>query len=139
MAIQEEIYLDIKNGPPEIDFLFALARRKILWLTLSFRTVSTVAKKEVQVFIDSIGVPDTERGYSRIKPRKKFKGDIWLIQGHFIGNGEDSWLDIDYDEEPEGKAGKKRLRLWGFFDAYHNKRTRKGYIHPRYYTEIAYS
>ena len=111
MASDEVLYISIGDGPPELDFLFALARGKRLSLTLC----NEYGKREVNVYIDGISV---------YEPSYLEHPHHWNITGHFWGNGKNSWSGFP-------GPNKKSYYLWGKFKGNYDKRTRVGFIETK--------
>jgi len=106
----------IVDGPPELDFLFAFARRVPIELTLMSPDGYGI-KKDITVFIDVLALPPSERVYN------KEPDPHWHIDGRFWGNGEDSWSTFEH-----GKDKKDEYWLWGKFHGAYNKKTRGGVV-----------
>jgi hypothetical protein len=105
MTSEQVLSFQIENGPPELDFLFALARGTKVSLTIS----TEHGKGGMGVFIDGIIM------YKTID-RSSFK-----VFGHFEGDGKKTWSGFP------GPNGKKYY-LWGKFRGAYYKTIRKGYV-----------
>ena len=114
MVTKQPLRFEIEDAAPELDFLFAYARRVGVSLTISIDG----RQQDTGVFIDSLSVVMAERAYSE---KDRDPSPIWNIEGHFYGNGKTSWSTFCH-----GSCGE--YQLWGGFKGVYNKKTRKGWI-----------
>jgi hypothetical protein len=116
---EDGFYLTIINAAPELDFLFALARRG----TLSLTVAAEGGKKDIDVYIDEIAVPEGERKHAGTD--EKNGSGTWFIKGHFWGDGKNSWSQISLGNSLE----QQPYYIWGPFVGTYDKTRRKGQIH----------
>jgi len=110
---EEGLFVPIVNAAPELDFLVALARRE----TVSITILVDGKKQDINVYIDSLAVPNGARVHPELKNMPRSAYNVWLIEGHFWGDGKGSWSGI-------GMPNKKGY-VWGPFTATY-KKSREG-------------
>ena len=130
-ATKDELVIQITDGPPELDFLFALARRTQVHLTLSVDQGKVLQDR--QVFIDALEAtgwlthPSSENTLPDSETSNN--GNVWKIKGHFWGDGKKSWSRLTLlFNETRGAKEKEYYSVWGSFQGSYNKRTRKGQV-----------
>src|SRR4030042_917150 len=135
---KEPLYATIVDAAPELDFLFAFARRKQVSITISIEGV----ERKMDGYIDSLSVGPGER----IHPPSWEFTNTWFIEGHFWGNGKDCWSQIferSKGIQEDGWGGHEEhieiIDVWGGFQGVYNKGKRKGQISTINYKRMTVS
>ena len=115
---EEGLFATIVNAAPELDFLFALARRKKVSITISLEG----KRQDIGVYVDSIAVGKSDR----VHPTLLETSDVWFIEGHFFGDGKTIWSQIGLRRR--GDWLDQKYFVWGSFQGTYNKSKRKGEI-----------
>ncbi len=116
---EKGLFVTIENAAPELDFLFALARRQKVSITISVDGV----EQDINVYIDSLAVPEGVRVHPELLTMPRSAFDVWFIEGHFWGDGKSTWSQIGL--KPRKDVTDQRYYVWGPFTATY-KKSRKG-------------
>jgi hypothetical protein len=124
---KEPLFVTIVDAAPELDFLFALARRTKVSITFSVDGI----ERSMDVYIDSLSVGKGER----LHPTSQKFSNTWFIMGHFWGDGERSWSTILHkptEKIEDGRGNPLQLfddiEVWGSFQGTYHKGKRSGQI-----------
>ena len=118
------------NAPPELDFLFALARGTEISITAEHRG----AKQEISIYVDGVHILDEER-------------NEWKIRGRILNGEKTDWISFGFLHTPPDIANLKDSRfyqvrreyyLWGSFLWKYNKKTRKGALRTKNFKRVGW-